>query len=107
MVYLGRRDQNKFISGLKDLSGVKSSKHVKDGKPLKQLEVIIRSKPRKQLGLSNKLMKTSFDEGHSHTFREGDKFTSVDSDHKHAISRGRMFVERAGVNNHQHKLLIE
>lgn len=52
-----------------------------------------------------KLRRTTFEEGHSHTYKMGDKQTSRDNKHFHLIIPGSKITSRAGVNNHTHLLL--
>ena len=48
---------------------------------------------------------TSSVSGHVHTWKQGDSRTSVNDGHSHAVTKpGSGWTDRAGMNNHRHRL---
>lgn len=54
--------------------------------------------------VSKKRFSTSKNNGHRHSWRFGDKRTSIDSGHSHSINFKKKIAEK-GKTNHIHKLL--
>ena len=50
-------------------------------------------------------MRTSINEGHSHTWKRKDKFTSFNSGHKHKIDLRRKLALANRIGGHTHRLL--
>ena len=50
-------------------------------------------------------METSINEGHRHTWRRRDKFTSFNSGHKHKIDLRRKLALSTRMGGHTHRLL--
>lgn len=50
-----------------------------------------------------KILRTSIDDGHRHTWSKRNKFTGFKDGHKHKINLKKMLAEKA--DGHTHKLL--
>ena len=48
---------------------------------------------------------TTFNAGHNHRYKRGNKYTSFDSGHRHLVNRIRLIALPTRVGGHSHRIL--